>query len=70
MRTSRAYGRELAEERLAEPAESPEKLPDVIRGAIALTEDELRRRRERIWGSEIRDGAVSLVRELRRLGGD
>jgi hypothetical protein len=70
MKTTRAYGRELAEEGLAEAAESPEALPAVIRRAHALSSDVLRLRRERIWGGEIQNGAVSLIRELRRLGGD
>jgi hypothetical protein len=70
MKTTRAYGRELVEEGLAETADRPEGLPQAIRRAHALTAGELRRRRERIWGGEIRSGAVSLVQELRRLGGE
>jgi hypothetical protein len=70
MKTTRAYGRELVEEGLAEAAESPEALPAAIRRAHALSSDALRERRERIWGAEIQNGAVSLIRELRRLGGD
>ncbi|MGB7539235.1 MAG: hypothetical protein WBM17_11920 [Anaerolineales bacterium] len=70
MKTTRAYGRELVEEGLAEAAVHPEELPDAIRRAHALPAGELRRRRERIWGAEIRNGAVSLIQELHRLGGD
>jgi hypothetical protein len=68
MNTTRAYGRELAEEGLAETAEKPEELPDAIRRAVTLPEAELRRRREKIWGGEVRNGAECLTRELRRLG--
>jgi len=70
MKTTRAYGRELVEEGLAEKAERPEDLPDAIRRACAIPAGELRRRRERIWGGEIRSGAVSLIQELRRMGGE
>ena len=70
MKTTRAYGRELVEEGLAEAAERPEALPAAIRRAHALSSDALRQRRERIWGAEIQNGAVSLIQELRRLGGD
>ena len=69
MKTTRAYGRELAEEGLAEPADRPEDLPGAIRNAVAQTKDERRVRRERIWGREIRNGAVSLVETLRRMEG-
>jgi hypothetical protein len=67
MKTTRAYGRELAEEGLAVRAERPEDLPGAIRQALALTDDERRKRRERIWGGEIRNGAVALVDSLRRM---
>jgi hypothetical protein len=70
MKTTRAYGRELVEEGLAEAAECPEALPAAIRRAHALSSEALRERRERIWGGEIQNGAVSLIRELNRLGGD
>jgi len=70
MKTTRAYGRELVEEGLAESAERPEELPNAVRRACALPAGELHRRRERIWGGDVRNGAVSIVRELRRLGGD
>ncbi len=70
MNTTRAYGRELVEEGLAEAAESPQALPAAVRRAHALSSDALRERRERIWGAEIQNGASSLIRELGRLGGD
>ena len=70
MKTTRAYGRELVEEGLAEAAERPEALPAAIRRAHALSSEARRERRERIWGAEIQNGAVSLIRELQRLGGD
>jgi hypothetical protein len=65
MKTARAYGRELAEEGLAEAAERPEDLPGAIRKAVALTDSERRRRRERIWGADIRNGAAALAEALR-----
>jgi hypothetical protein len=68
MKTTRAYGRELVEEGLAEAARRPEELADAIRRAHALSPGALRERRERIWGAEIKNGAVSLVRELLALG--
>jgi hypothetical protein len=68
MKTTRAYGRELAEEGLAESANHPEELPAAVRRACALPTDELRLRRERIWGGEVRSGAVSLIQELAGLG--
>jgi hypothetical protein len=67
LKTTRAYGRELAEERLAERADRPEDLPAAIRRAAALPVEELRKRRERTWGGGIADGATALVRELSRL---
>ncbi|MBN2084308.1 MAG: hypothetical protein JW748_03720 [Anaerolineales bacterium] len=70
MKTTRAYGRELADEGLVEKAERPGDLPQTIRRACALPAGELRRRRERIWGGEIQSGAVSLIHELRRMGGE
>jgi hypothetical protein len=69
MKTTRAYGRELVEEGLAEAADRPEELADAIRRAHALSPGALRERRERIWGAEIKNGAVSLIRELKALGG-
>jgi hypothetical protein len=65
MKTARAYGRELAEEGLAEAAERPEELPGAIRKAVALTDSERRRRRQRIWGADIRNGAAALAEALR-----
>jgi hypothetical protein len=70
MKTTRAYGRELVEEGLAEAAQRPEELADAIRRAHALSPGALLERRERIWGAEISNGAVSLIRELKSLGGD
>jgi hypothetical protein len=68
MKTSRAYGRELAEDRLAEAAHRPEELPGAIRKAVASRAAELDQRRELVWGKDIRDGSKSLVEELKRLG--
>jgi hypothetical protein len=69
MKTTRAYGRELVEEHLAEAADRPEKISDAIQSALALPDAELRRRRDRIWGKEIRNGAVSLVQAMRQPDG-
>lgn len=66
MKTSRAYGRELVEEHLAEAAEEPEDFPAAIRRALALPDSERLRRRERIWGEEFRNGAVSLMQVLQQ----
>jgi hypothetical protein len=64
MKTSRAYGRELAEEGLADAAENPERFPEVLRRAAATPAGERERRRKRIWGEESADGAHRLVDEL------
>ena len=69
MKTSRAYGRELGEDHLAETADRPEELPGAIRKAVARTDAELRKIRERVWGKDIRNGSECLLEELRRLGG-
>ncbi|MBN1439810.1 MAG: hypothetical protein JW929_10405 [Anaerolineales bacterium] len=69
MKTTRAYGRELADDGLAEAAARPEELPDAVLRAAALPEDERRRRRERAWGEAGRSGAASLVQTLKQLGG-
>jgi hypothetical protein len=68
MKTSRAYGRELAEDHLAEAARTPGELPGAIRKAAAARSAELEERRELVWGREINDGSKSLVVELKRLG--
>jgi hypothetical protein len=67
MKTTRAYGRELAGEQLAEVAEEPEDCPEAVLRAVALSEAERARRRESLWGREIRDGAAALVQALRRM---
>jgi hypothetical protein len=67
MRTSRAYGRELAEESLAEEAKAPEELPAAVRRAAGLSEAERRQRRILVWGEEVRDGARRLVEEMKNL---
>jgi hypothetical protein len=67
LKTTRAYGRELAEEHLAERADRPEDLPAVLRRAAALSAEERRKRRERMWGEKVADGAEILVRELSHL---
>jgi hypothetical protein len=69
IKTTRSYGRELVEEQLAEAAERPEDFPEVVLRAFGLSEAERGRRRERIWGKEIRNGAAILVQALRELGG-
>jgi hypothetical protein len=68
MRTSRAYGRELTEEHLAEAADRPEELPGVIRKAVAFRDSEFNQRRDLVWGKDIRAGSNNLVEELRRMG--
>ncbi len=68
MKTTRAYGRELVEEGLAEAADRPEEMPAAVLRAFALPDAERRRRRERLWGGEIRNGAASLVQALQQLG--
>jgi hypothetical protein len=68
MKTSRAYGRELAEENLAGTAGAPEELPGAVRKAAAWPDLELRKRRELVWGREIRNGSKCLLEELKRLG--
>jgi hypothetical protein len=68
MSTSRAYGRELAEDHLAEAARKPGELAGAIRKAVAASNAELEARRELVWGKDIRDGSRSLVAELKRMG--
>jgi hypothetical protein len=69
MKTTRAYGRELVEEGIAEAAEKPEAMPAAVLKAFALPDTERRRRREHLWGIEIQNGAASLVQALQQLGG-
>ncbi len=68
MSTSRAYGRELAEDHLAEAARKPGELAGAIRKAVAASNAELEARRELVWGKDICDGSRSLVAELKRMG--
>jgi hypothetical protein len=67
MRTSRAYGRELVEEGIAEEAKAPEEMPAAVQRAAGLSEANRRRRRIRIWGEEIRDGTRRLIEEMKNL---
>jgi hypothetical protein len=61
LRTAIAYGRELAEEGLAEAADSPPLAVEAIDRALRLVPEELLRRRDRIWSSTVADGARRLV---------
>jgi hypothetical protein len=67
VRTSRAYGRELAEETLAEEAARPEEFARALRKAAALPDEERLRRRSRIWGERVADGAAALMDALETL---
>jgi hypothetical protein len=67
LRTSRAYGRELADEGLAEAAAGPADLPSAVRRAASLSMEERRRRRARIWGEHTGNGARRLLDELERM---
>jgi hypothetical protein len=67
LKTSRAYGRELAEEGLAEIAASPADLPAALGRAASLPAEERRRRRARIWGENAGNGAERLLEELERM---
>lgn len=64
LKTTRAYGRELTEEGLADAVGTPAQLPDALRRAVALPMAERLRRRERIWGAERISGAERLLDEL------
>ncbi len=61
VRTAIAYGRELAEERLAEAAEDPASIVEAVERALHLNAEELQRRRDRIWSSAPTDGARRLL---------
>ncbi len=61
LRTAIAYGRELAEEGLAEAAEAPSSVVEVIERALRLAPEELQRRRYRIWSNAAGDGASRLM---------
>ncbi|MCX6025348.1 MAG: hypothetical protein NTY23_03655 [Chloroflexi bacterium] len=61
LRTAIAYGRELAEEGLAEAAEDPQQVVAAVDRALRLPREELIRRRDRIWSSAADDGARRLV---------
>ncbi len=61
LRTSIAYGRELAEEGLAEAAEDPQQVVAVVDRALRIPREELLRRRDRIWSSAAEDGAQRLM---------
>jgi hypothetical protein len=63
LRTTRAYGRELVEEKLAEMADAPETLCDLVCRVAQLPEAERTRRRDRIWGAPIIAGAARLLDE-------
>ncbi len=67
MQTSRAYGRELASEGLAETAGSPAQFSAALRKAASLSVEERRRRRIRIWGEEPGNGIRRLMEELERM---
>ena len=61
LRTAIAYGRELAEESLAEAAEDPQQVVAAVDRALRLPQEELRRRRDRIWSNATEDGARRLI---------
>jgi hypothetical protein len=61
LRTAIAYGRELAEEGLAEAAEDPQQVVAAVDRALRLPREELIRRRDRIWSNAADDGARRLV---------
>jgi len=61
LRTAIAYGRELAEEGLAEAAEDPQHVVAAVDRALRLPREELLRRRDRIWSNAADDGARRLV---------
>ena len=60
-RTSSPFGFELGEEGLAELADSPEEVRAAVLRAVALSPDELERRRERIWGDASSEGAKRVL---------
>jgi hypothetical protein len=66
IKTSRAYGRELVEEGLADAANDPSTLGDVLLRAAQLSAEERIRRRDRIWGKETGIGSVRLLDEAER----
>ena len=61
LRTAIAYGRELAEEGLAEAAEDPQHIVAAVDRAFRLPREELLRRRDRIWSNAAKDGARRLI---------
>jgi hypothetical protein len=61
LRTAIAYGRELAEEGLAEACQAPASIVEVIEQALRLAPEELQRRRDRIWSNASGDGASRLL---------
>ena len=61
LRTAIAYGRELAEESLAEAAEDPQQVVAAVDRALRLPHEELIRRRDRIWSNAAEDGARRLI---------
>jgi hypothetical protein len=61
LRTAIAYGRELAEEGLAQAAEEPASVVAAIERALRLAPEELQRRRDRIWLNAAGDGASRLM---------
>jgi len=61
LRTAIAYGRELAEEHLAEAAEDPQNVVAAVDRALRLPREELIRRRDRIWSNAAEDGARRLM---------
>lgn len=60
LKTSFSYGHDLAYDGLADFAESPEHICEIVVRSSLLSERELVRRRERIWESEMKDGAATL----------
>jgi hypothetical protein len=58
--TSFTYEHDLAHDGLVEFAESPDRVCDVVLRASALSEEELIRRRNVMWGEQIMDGTAIL----------
>ena len=58
--TSFTYGHDIARDGLAEFAESPESVCDVVLRAAKLSQEELIWRRNAIWGEGLTDGATTL----------
>jgi hypothetical protein len=61
--TSFSYGDDIAQDQLVEVAETPDEAGAAVIRAAATPEDILIRRRDTIWGRNIKDGACALFDE-------